>query len=72
MKNRRVSHYGYEFDYSCNGVYPDNQNVQEIPHICFKILQRLFNNNTIPYMPDQLTINTYMPGHGLYFLHFQS
>lgn len=65
MKHRRVRHYGYQFDYNTNGVYVQNAGIESIPSVCLRILTRLLNDRLIPILPDQLTVNTYLPGQGI-------
>lgn len=61
MKNRRVFHYGYEFDYSINSALRETQ---PIPAILINLITK-FNQIDSKYKPDQITVNIYEPGQGI-------
>lgn len=65
LKNRRVKHFGFEFDYSVNDIDADKPIDEGIPVECAGVLQRLLETGFIPELPDQLTVNLYQPGHGI-------
>jgi len=63
LKHRCVMHYGYRFDYTANAV--DRTPLPRgIPLECLKLMKRLFQQNLISHLPDQMTVNQYQPGHG--------
>lgn len=61
MKNRRVFHYGYEFDYSINNAI---RNTQSIPAILMDLIKK-FEQLDSKFQPDQITVNIYEPGQGI-------
>ena len=64
LKHRKVKHYGYEFLYSSSNIDPDNPLPGGLPDVCLPVLRRLMAANLISELPDQLTINEYLPGAG--------
>lgn len=66
LKHRVVSHFGYEFIYGLNNVDCDKPLNRLIPEECNVLWNRLKDKNLdIDWMePDQMTSNTYQPGHG--------
>jgi len=60
---RRTQHYGYVYDYS-------NKNAAEaappIPEWCTFVVDRLLEQGLLHARPDQLIINEYKPGQGIY------
>lgn len=69
LKHRQVKHFGYEFRYGTNDVDVDKPLLDEpIPNECDFLWHRLHDRK--PSMleetsrPQQLTVNTYEPGHG--------
>ena len=66
LKHRTVSHYGYEFLYGSNTVDPDHPLPGGIPSICESILTRMMEHKLLEWLPDQLTVNDYLPGAGTY------
>ncbi len=65
LKHRKVSHYGYEFLYGSNNVNPDTPLPGGLPEVCMPLLGRLLEAGHIQKMPDQLTVNEYLPGAGV-------
>lgn len=64
LKNRRVLHYGYEFVYGVNNIARDTPLGHGIPDVCLPLLHELVSRGYISRMPDQLTVNEYLPGQG--------
>ena len=64
LKHRRVKHYGYEFLYGTSNVNPDNPLPGGLPEICMPVLRRMVESALICEIPDQLTVNQYVPGAG--------
>ena len=64
LKHRRVKHYGYEFLYGTSNVNPDNPLPGGLPEICMPVLRRMLESALICEIPDQLTVNQYIPGAG--------
>ena len=64
MKHRQVKHFGYEFMYTNNNIDKDRPLQDDIPAPCFKVLSKLINKKYLQNMPDQLTVNQYLPGQG--------
>ena len=63
LKHRRVRHFGYEFRYSTNDVDSSQPLLNDpIPSLCDPLLQRLLTDERISNLPDQLTVNRYLPG----------
>lgn len=65
LKHRRVKHYGYEFLYGISKVNPNNPLPGGLPEVCMPALKRMLGSALIHRMPDQLTVNQYLPGAGL-------
>lgn len=64
LKHRRVKHYGYEFLYGTSNVNPDDPLPGGLPEVCMPVLRRMLESALICAMPDQLTVNQYVPGAG--------
>lgn len=64
LKHRKVKHYGYEFIYGKNNINKNKCLDTKIPDICYPHLEKLVFNGYIPKIPDQLTVNHYLPGQG--------
>lgn len=64
LKHRRVKHYGYEFLYGTSNVNPDDPLPGGLPEVCMPVLRRMLESTLICEMPDQLTVNQYVPGAG--------
>lgn len=67
LKHRKVRHYGYEFIYGKNNVDKNKSLDAKIPDVCYPHLQRLVSEGYIAQIPDQLTVNQYLPGQGMTF-----
>lgn len=65
LKNRQVKHYGYEFRYGSNDVDLDNPLIEKIPPECDALWERLKGHGIDFRIPDQLTVNKYIPGQGI-------
>ncbi|XP_055907239.1 alkylated DNA repair protein alkB homolog 8 [Eupeodes corollae] len=67
LKNRLVKHFGYEFLYGSNLVDPDKPLKTTIPKECDVLWHKLGKKQPSLswFKPDQLTVNEYMPGHGI-------
>ena len=66
LRHRTVTHYGYEFLYGSSTVDPDMPLPGGLPDCCLPVLHRLVTDGAISKLPDQLTINEYHPGAGIY------
>ena len=64
LKQRKVMHYGYEFNYATNNVDPTKPLPGGLPEICTPIVVKMMHNNLITHEPDQMTVNQYLPGQG--------
>eukprot|EP00927_Polykrikos_kofoidii_P073803 TRINITY_DN69828_c0_g1_i1.p1 TRINITY_DN69828_c0_g1~~TRINITY_DN69828_c0_g1_i1.p1 ORF type:complete len:374 (-),score=62.01 TRINITY_DN69828_c0_g1_i1:49-1170(-) len=60
---RRVQHYGHAFDYARLAIAEDS--VDHLPVFCHEIVQRINDAELLPFVPNQLTINEYVPGVGI-------
>ncbi|XP_023330645.1 alkylated DNA repair protein alkB homolog 8 [Eurytemora carolleeae] len=65
LKHRQVQHFGFKFDYTINDIDPDKPLLEPIPTVCEPLLSRLVEQGLIPELPDQLTVNLYLPGQGI-------
>ncbi|XP_023219105.1 alkylated DNA repair protein alkB homolog 8-like [Centruroides sculpturatus] len=65
LKHRRVKHFGYEFKYGINNIDKNDPLDEKIPEICHPYLAKLIEEKYINTMPDQLTVNYYLPGQGI-------
>lgn len=61
---RRVQHYGYKYDYKARSI-DYSMFIGQLPNWAMAIAQRLFDENHIAELPDQLIINEYEPGQGI-------
>lgn len=66
LKNRDVKHFGYEFRYGTNDVDLKNPLERKIPDICNVLWDRLKDHGFDSGVPDQLTVNKYLPGQGMF------
>lgn len=64
LKNRLVQHFGYAFNYDTNNIDKTASLDDDIPDVFLPVLQRLVDNDYLNVLPDQLTVNQYIPGHG--------
>jgi len=65
MKHRQVKHFGYEFNYNTNNIDPTDPLEAKIPELCLDICQRAVDEGILDVLPDQLTVNRYLPGQGI-------
>ncbi|XP_060065230.1 alkylated DNA repair protein alkB homolog 8-like [Ylistrum balloti] len=65
LKHREVKHYGYEFKYGINDVDVDDPLPQGVPAMCRELLDTALKTGHIKYLPDQVTVNKYLPGQGI-------
>ena len=69
---RRVQHYGYTFNYVTRSV-DNKKKPPKLPEFLLSLYEKLFhgedkfvcNVDGAPMLPDQCTINEYMPGQGI-------
>ena len=66
LKHRYVKHYGYEFLYATSNVDPDCPLPGGLPVICQPFLKRMKEGRLVEKELDQLTVNHYQPGAGMY------
>jgi hypothetical protein len=68
LKNRRVIHFGYAFDYSLNAAV---RPCTPIPEIFHKIISKFVDGGFFSTcnLPDQVTVNCYDAGQGIHFQH---
>ena len=68
LSHRKVKHFGYEFLYGSNNIDKNTPLSDGIPEE-FDFLKSRFQdknvNDLIPWAPDQLTVNCYLPGQGI-------
>lgn len=67
LKHRQVQHFGYEFLYGSNNVNPELPLDEKIPNECDQLWEKLHQEcpQFKDFIPDQLTVNRYEPGHGI-------
>ena len=65
LKHRAVRHYGYTFRYDTNDVDLSQHLADKIPQVCLAIVQRAIDQLIISSLPDQMTVNRYLPGQGI-------
>ncbi|XP_022670400.1 alkylated DNA repair protein alkB homolog 8-like isoform X1 [Varroa destructor] len=68
LKNRQVEHFGYNFDYSINGVRRDQPlGDKSLPPLCLQFVESLHQEGLLDkkHLPNQLTVNRYSPGEGI-------
>ena len=61
---RRVQHYGYKYDYKARSI-DYSMFIGPLPNWVLPLAKRLFDENHIDTVPDQLIINEYEPGQGI-------
>ena len=61
MKLRQVNHFGYEFKYDINNIDTDTP-ITPFPPSWIPVLQRAVVAGHLKVMPDQCTVNHYLPG----------
>ena len=62
MKLRKVCHFGYNFNYDINNIDLEDKSAQPFPRIWSSALERAVADGYLEEMPDQCTINRYLPG----------
>ncbi len=62
--NRRVQHYGWEYDYKARRVHSEMR-IGELPRWAKNIATRLVNQKIVANMPDQLIVNEYVKNQGI-------
>eukprot|EP00731_Ephydatia_muelleri_P030650 Em0022g164a len=65
LKLRRVKHYGYEFMYGSNSVDINKPLPGGLPAVCGPLLKQIVDDGLVCSIPDQLTVNEYLPGAGI-------
>jgi alkylated DNA repair dioxygenase AlkB len=62
---RRVQHYGYKYDYKARRVDP-TMFVGSLPEFALEVADKLVEFGLVSTLPDQLIVNEYQPGQGIY------
>lgn len=65
LKHRQVKHFGFEFSYKTNNIDPSQPLEQGIPPLCSRVGSRALSAGLVEVVPDQLTVNRYLPGQGI-------
>ena len=58
----QVQHFGYDFVYGSNSIDPDAPNGRPFPAAFTPVVARVVDANYLAAMPDQCTVNRYLPG----------
>lgn len=66
LKHRKVKHFGYEFLYGSNNIDRSKPLAEKIPDKCKALIDKMLESKLIEFIPDQLTVNQYEPGQGLF------
>jgi alkylated DNA repair dioxygenase AlkB len=61
---RRVQHYGYRYNYKARRIDP-SLHIGALPDWGLDLASKLYNENIISELPDQLIVNEYQPGQGI-------
>lgn len=61
---RRTQHYGYTYDYNSSDI--SNNIAEPIPEWCNFLIDRLLERGILKVRPDQMIVNEYEPGQGIY------
>ncbi|MHB8209572.1 alpha-ketoglutarate-dependent dioxygenase AlkB [Mucilaginibacter sp.] len=61
---RRVQHYGYKYDYKARGINYE-MFLGQFPSWIAQLALRLYHEDYIDAVPDQMIINEYLPGQGI-------
>lgn len=61
--SRRTQHYGYVYDYISKTTH---EKAPPIPSWCTPIIDRLIEQRILKDIPDQVIVNEYLPGQGIY------
>jgi alkylated DNA repair dioxygenase AlkB len=62
--SRRVQHYGWIYNYKSRSVKPSDY-IGALPEWAESLAQRLYREELMPYVADQLIINEYTSGQGI-------
>ncbi|RLN65126.1 hypothetical protein BBP00_00003026 [Phytophthora kernoviae] len=66
IRARQVQHFGYEFNYDTRRCDPNEPMKDPIPDVLQPIVEQIKNCGVMDGdMPDQITINEYLPGQGI-------
>jgi len=65
LKHREVKHFGFEFNYKTNNIDPDAPLDDKIPELCQAVSDSAYKAGLVDSLPDQLTVNRYLPGQGI-------
>ena len=61
---RRVQHYGYKYNYKARAI--DNSlHIGSLPDWALHLASRLYDENLMSELPDQVIVNEYQPGQGI-------
>jgi len=63
---RRVQHYGYKYDYTAKTIDHEAY-LGPLPDWLVVLCQRLHKEQIFTSLPDQVIVNEYLPGQGIYF-----
>ncbi len=61
---RRVQHYGFKYDYKARTVDMD-MHIGELPAWLKRLSAKLYKDEYMPEVPDQVIVNEYEPGQGI-------
>ncbi len=61
---RRVQHYGFVYDYEHGGI-EDSESLGPLPNWATELVFQLLRQHIIDTLPNQLTIDEYLPAQGL-------
>ncbi|BAZ28552.1 2OG-Fe(II) oxygenase [Cylindrospermum sp. NIES-4074] len=61
---RRVQHYGYKYNYKARAI-DTSMHIGALPDWALALAYKLYNNNFIETIPDQVIVNEYLPGQGI-------
>lgn len=64
LKNRKVIHFGFEFNYD-NNMASEQPSPDPIPSVCQPVIDRMLGAGIFKEKPDQVTVNIYEPGNGI-------
>lgn len=65
LKHREVKHFGFEFSYKTNNIDPELPLDDKIPDLCVAVALSAYEAGLVISIPDQLTVNKYLPGQGI-------
>ncbi|MEH2176348.1 alpha-ketoglutarate-dependent dioxygenase AlkB [Nostoc sp.] len=61
---RRVQHYGYKYNYKAR-IIDTSMQIGALPDWALELAYKLYENNLIDTLPDQVIVNEYLPGQGI-------